>query len=293
MLEGHHIVDNVDIGRFRSEYLCRHWSGDSQGYCRAETCTGIVGDLQHMLLHCSALTTVRTRLWQMFFEKSVQYPALYVFLQRLEKSSDQIKMQFLLDPSAFPQIHEIWNLFGQPCIYHVYYLVRTYAYYMYRSKQVQLGYWTRDNLSKNRAKTATKRAGNQRLITSHSNPILSSGVLQPRPHATRPVQSWSEKGNHGVGAGPRAGGQQPQTCAAAESTSGQARAATRQGVPIAAHCTDHTIGLWHNGQLQHHNDSQLCLPVHQDDRLTDPPFCLRTVMVVVWLMVTSLIFFTA
>ena len=122
------------------------------------------------------------------FEKSVPYPVLYIFLQRLEKSPDQAKMQFLIDPSAFPQIHEIWGLFGQQSVHHVYYLVRTFAYYMYRSKQVQLGYWTGDNFSsKKRAK-----AQSQKLVTMQTNSIFYTGVLQTRADATRPDQPWVE-----------------------------------------------------------------------------------------------------
>ena len=70
----------------------------------------------------------------MFFEQSVQYPALYTFLQKLEKSPPQSKLQFILDPTAFNEILEIWNLFGQSVINHIYYLTRTYAYYIYRKK---------------------------------------------------------------------------------------------------------------------------------------------------------------
>ena len=134
-------------GRFRSEYLARHWSGNKQGYCKAETCVETVGDLEHLLLHCPALSAVRARLWNMFFETSVQYPALFIFLQKLEKSTPKLIMQFILDPSAFPEILEIWNLFGQPYIHHVYYLVRTFVYYLYRQKQILLGFWTSDNSS--------------------------------------------------------------------------------------------------------------------------------------------------
>ena len=135
------ILSRMTSGRFRSEYLTRHWSGNSQGFCKADTCVEMIGDLEHLLLNCTALSSVRARLWNMFFEKSLNYPALYIFLQRLEKSSPQAKMQFILDPSFFPEIIEIWALFGLPSINHVYYLVRTYAYYLYRKKQTLLGLW--------------------------------------------------------------------------------------------------------------------------------------------------------
>ena len=46
------ILARMTSGRFRSEYLSRHWSGNKQGFCQAPVCDGVVGDLQHLLLHC-------------------------------------------------------------------------------------------------------------------------------------------------------------------------------------------------------------------------------------------------
>ena len=73
------------------------------------------------------------------------YPALFQFLSRLEKSLPQVMVQFLMDPTAFSEIWETWEPFGQPAISHVYYLTRTYVYYIYRQKQILLGLWTCDN----------------------------------------------------------------------------------------------------------------------------------------------------
>ena len=103
-------------GRFRSEHLARHWSKNKLGYCLADTCGETTGDLEHLLVHCPALTSTRERLWTMYFEHSVMYPALFQFLSRLEKSLPQVMVQFLMDPTAFPEIWEIWELFGQPAI---------------------------------------------------------------------------------------------------------------------------------------------------------------------------------
>ena len=80
------ILSRMASGRFRSEYMARHWSGNLQGYCQADTCVEVVGDLEHLLLHCPALSHTRAKLWEMFFEQSVQYPVLYIFLQKLKES---------------------------------------------------------------------------------------------------------------------------------------------------------------------------------------------------------------
>ena len=73
------ILSRMVSGRFRSEYMARHWSGNMQGYCKADTCLEVVGDLEHLLLHCPALSQTRAKLWDMFFEQSVKYPPLLNF----------------------------------------------------------------------------------------------------------------------------------------------------------------------------------------------------------------------
>ena len=181
-------------GRFRSDYLCRHWSSNKQGYCLAETCDQIRGDLEHLLLHCQALSVERHRLWKMFFDHSVGYPALYYFLEKLEKSQPKIKMQFFLDPTAFLEILDIFNLFGQKVVNHVYYLIRTYAYYLYRGRQLLMGYWTSDNLNTKYHKKRKMKSINTNISLFPGNQpndvtvlCTTDGVTQPLPGPPQPV----------------------------------------------------------------------------------------------------------
>ena len=170
------ILARMVSGRFRTEYMARHWSSNRQGFCMAETCLQTVGSLQHLLLDCPALCQPRQRMWNMFYENSVKFPALFHFLQKLEKSTPQLQMQFLLDPTAIPDILEIWELAGQPAVDHVYYLIRTYAYYLYRQKQIMLGFWTADNITSKRSNKRRKHiTATRTMITSHSNYNCVSG----------------------------------------------------------------------------------------------------------------------
>ena len=139
------ILARMMSGRFKSEYLTRHWSSNKEGFCQAEMChrAGTRGDLEHLLVHCPGLATVRVKLWEMFYDHSVQFPAFLDFLLKLEKSPPEYLMQFLLDPEAFPEVIEMWELFGPLFMEHVYYLTRTYTYCVYREKQIMLGVWTR------------------------------------------------------------------------------------------------------------------------------------------------------
>ena len=135
------ILAKMMSGRYRTEYLSRHWSSNKQGYCLADTCTEVVGDLEHLLIACPALTSIRDKLWIMFLTRTTQFPPLYNFILSILNSPPSVKMQFLLDPLAFSELNYFWELYGQLVIGHVYYLVRTFAYNMHRRKQSLLGLW--------------------------------------------------------------------------------------------------------------------------------------------------------
>ena len=46
-------------GRFMTEYLARHWSENKGGYCTFQSCTGLIGTLEHMLIWCHPLAHTR------------------------------------------------------------------------------------------------------------------------------------------------------------------------------------------------------------------------------------------
>ena len=170
-------------GRFRTEYMCRHWSKNKMGFCLAETCEQKIGDLEHLLLHCPALSALRERLWDMLFEHSVQYPALYHFLLQLENFPPNLKMQFLIDPTAFHEVVEFFQIIGQQAINHVFYLIRTYNYYIYRQMQILLGYWPGDQIKAKKYKKHSKRSKHQTIkndsYSSFNFPIIAGHPVMP------------------------------------------------------------------------------------------------------------------
>ena len=78
---------------------------------------------------------------------TIHYLTLLQFLLELEKSSPELQIQFFLDPTAITEILEVWELFGQQAVDHFYYLSRTCVYYLYRKKQILLGFWKTVNLN--------------------------------------------------------------------------------------------------------------------------------------------------
>ena len=93
----------------------------------------------------------------MFFINSEQFPALFSFLLRLEKSPPDTKMQFILNPLAIPEVVGILHDLGQPVLQHIMYLGRTYAYYLYREKQILLGVWKSDSIETKKHDTKGKK----------------------------------------------------------------------------------------------------------------------------------------
>ena len=129
-------------GRYRTDYLCRHWTSNTNGYCLASTCHQVVGDLEHLLFVCPSHRDVRKRLYRMWSEKSSQFPVFHQFVTLVLGSTSTVQLQFVLEPKAFPLIVTLFQEIGQPIIDTVYYLIRTYVFYIHRDKQTSLGRWT-------------------------------------------------------------------------------------------------------------------------------------------------------
>ena len=88
---------------------------------------------------------MRTRQAKLWLDRSVQYPALHQMLKMVLTSPAPVQVQFILDPSLFDGITMLWEIHGQPILDHVYYLTRTYAYYLHRERLIMLGRWPGDH----------------------------------------------------------------------------------------------------------------------------------------------------
>ena len=139
------IIGKMISGRYRSDYLCRHWTPSNRnGFCLAQTCPGIVGDLVHMLTLCPSLQPTRTRLVSFWQEKTAGTPILHNIISKIIHSPPDVQVQFILDPCSSPQVLVVWGLLTQEHLLHLLYLVRTFAYYMHRAKMIALGRWPGD-----------------------------------------------------------------------------------------------------------------------------------------------------
>ena len=135
------ILVRMISGRYRTESLCRFWSDNRQGYCLAESCHQIIGDLGHLLIHCPALDIVRNSLHQMWLSRAAVIPPLQALITRVLVSPPSTKLIFILDPSSLPEIISLYQVYGMFILDIVFYMVRTFAYGLHRKKLILLGKW--------------------------------------------------------------------------------------------------------------------------------------------------------
>ena len=77
-----------------------------------DTCLQIVGDLEHLLLHCQALQVARDNLFQMWLSRAAILPELLGLVIRVILSPTVSKMTFILDPLSIPELANLCKIHG-------------------------------------------------------------------------------------------------------------------------------------------------------------------------------------
>ena len=126
-------------GRYRSDYLSRHWNHlNPHGFCLL--CPGKFqfGTVQHLLLHCEALSEKRSKVINMWSGYAEDDGPLHQLLKKLLQSPPELLTRFLLDPSVVP---EAVNLCQQKLVTlsSLFYLTRTWCYGLHRRRLQLLG----------------------------------------------------------------------------------------------------------------------------------------------------------
>ena len=128
-------------GRFRTEYLARHWSENKEGFCLAPTCKNIIEDIEHILVGCPALKSARSRLVSLWETKSVSYPILHQLITTILVSSEESFCQFVLDPSVHPLTISLNQKYGNQILKELFYLTRTWCFTVYKERMTIQGKW--------------------------------------------------------------------------------------------------------------------------------------------------------
>ena len=99
-------------GRYRTEYLCRHWSRNRAGYCLSLSCKQqqTPETVEHILLDCSEYSQLRDDLVSFWHKTS--HPIVHSLATQALGSSRSYLIQFLLDCSVLPQVIAATQYFG-------------------------------------------------------------------------------------------------------------------------------------------------------------------------------------
>ena len=84
---------------------------------------------------------MRNKMKEMALAKSFPLLPLNESYKALFTSQQENLLQFLLEPSLFPTIAELWLLYGQNVKDVVYYINRTFVYNIHRERLKLLGEW--------------------------------------------------------------------------------------------------------------------------------------------------------
>ena len=154
-----------------------------------------------MLFLCPSLSHQRARLFKFWIDKSQCLPDLLHIMEQIVSSPLHAKMSFVLDPCLIPAVNVLCASRGITVLTHVYYLARTFAYYMHRAKLISLGRWPGDHGIKRDAKSGHKSSkiltkvalNNLNNICSVAGPTsvpASQRVLTSTSSVTSPCQQY-------------------------------------------------------------------------------------------------------
>ena len=128
-------------GRYRTEYLCRHWSRNRAGYCLSLSCKQqqTPETVEHILLDCSEYSQLRDDLVSFWHKTS--HPIVHSLAIQALGSSRSYLIQFLLDCSVLPQVIVATQCFGTVIMQEIFHLTRTWCFSVHRLCMKRLGRW--------------------------------------------------------------------------------------------------------------------------------------------------------
>ena len=132
-------------GKYLTDRLQRHWTLNRSGYCLLPLCSPQSdGSLEHILLHCPALTTTRSGLFKLCHTVSQESDLLCDIITSILHSDNYdlvIIMQFILGSSVIPAVIRTSQLHGLHNTDTLLYLGRTWCYNIHRERMNQLGHF--------------------------------------------------------------------------------------------------------------------------------------------------------
>ena len=128
-------------GKYLTDKLQKHWTQNKSGFCLLPTCIpGSVGSLEHLLLHCKALSLTRGKLLKLCDKVAQESVHLYSIITNiLQSDNEQLHMQLILDSSVLPAVVQTTQLLGTSVRDRLLYIGRSWCYNIHRERMRQLG----------------------------------------------------------------------------------------------------------------------------------------------------------
>ena len=121
--------------------MCRFWSANARGYCLADSCHRVQGDLEHLLVTCPALEHTRHQLHSLWCRKTAHHLPLHNLIVQKLGSGPAEQVKFILDCLSSPPLLNLIELYGQTIRELMLYLTRTWVFSIHRQKEILLGRW--------------------------------------------------------------------------------------------------------------------------------------------------------
>ena len=117
-------------GRYPTDRLSRQWNPIGSSFCSIPSCNmSVIGCLKHYLLYCVALSDARENAIKVLNSVCAEsQEARFILEKYMDRSNDEVVMQFLLECSQFPEVIHLKQS-GKACIVdRLFYVCRTWCY---------------------------------------------------------------------------------------------------------------------------------------------------------------------
>ena len=130
------------LGRYRTEYLCRHRSKNKAGVCLlSENCNSTLEDLQHILAFCPTLQPTREKLMKYTVSYCKKVPYLSQLIISYLDPVNPLYCQFLTDCTPIHEIVSVKQEYEYDSLNHIFHITHTWCYALHCELMKLLGRW--------------------------------------------------------------------------------------------------------------------------------------------------------
>ena len=116
----------------------------------------------------------------MWLLHSASCPPLHSLIIRVLDGTDKLKMIFILDPTAIPEVDHLVVQYGMPVLCSIFYMARTYAYGLHRKKLIITGRWPYATDKSNQINSHSVAGEDDRTRTVEYEPARARARTQER-----------------------------------------------------------------------------------------------------------------